>query len=238
MFDVVVNDGGALIHSLPTGTGVEGKSFGEYARIVFKPRILHDLTRAKRVDVVWDDYRQLTIKGTVRDKRGAGMRQRVSSEAKVPKNWSLYIADSCNKIEFFRYLSTSIEQQVIAGNKNLYVTAGQVVQKLGNGRDMPECNHEESDARVIVHLAHALEDSSTAIIFTGDTDVIVILLENFHHFLLINPHAEIWVCFKAGKTMKMISMNRLARNLGTITCKGLALFHSLTGCDSTSFFSS
>ena len=71
-FDVIVNDGGALIHSLPPGTGVEGKSFGEYARIVFKPRILHDLARSKRVDVVWDDYRQLTIKGTVHDKRGGG----------------------------------------------------------------------------------------------------------------------------------------------------------------------
>ena len=34
----------------------------------------------------------------------------------------------------------------------------------------------------------------------------------------------------------MISMNRLSRKLGTITCKGLALFHSLTGCDSTSSF--
>ena len=144
-------------------------------------------------------------------------------------NWSLFLADSCNKIELFRYLSTSIEQEVVVGNKNLYVTAGQIVRKLGNGRDMPERNHEESDTRVIVHLAHALEDSSTAIIFTCDTDVIIILLANFHHFLLINPHAQIWVYVKAGKTTKMISMNRLARKLGTITCKGLALFHSLTG---------
>ena len=116
------------------------------------------------------------------DKRGAGMRHRVSSETKVPKNVSLFLADSCNKIELFRYLSTSIEQQVVVGNKNLYVTAGQVVRKLGNGRDMPECSHEEADTRVIVHLAHSLEDSSTAMIFTGDTDVIVILLQTFTTF--------------------------------------------------------
>ena len=109
-FDVIFNDGGALIHSLLPGTGVEGRSFGEYARIVLKSRILHDLARAKRVDVVWDDYRQLTIKGTVRNKRGAGMRQRVSSEAKVPNNLSLLLVDSCNNL---RYLSTSIEQQVV-----------------------------------------------------------------------------------------------------------------------------
>ena len=46
----------------------------------------------------------------------------------------------------------------------LYVTAGQVVRKFGNDRDMPECNYEEADKRVIMHLAHALEDSSTAMI--------------------------------------------------------------------------
>ena len=134
------------------------------------------------MDVIWDDYRQSTIKGTVRDKSGAWMRQRVSSEAKVSKNWSLFLADSCNKIELLRYLSTSIEKQVVVGNKNLYVTASEVVRKLGNGRDMPECNHEEVDTRVIVHLAHALDDSSTAMIFTGDTDVIVILLATFTTF--------------------------------------------------------
>ena len=51
-FDVIVNDEGALIHSLPPETGVEGKSVGEYAYIVFKLRIRHDLARAMSVDVV------------------------------------------------------------------------------------------------------------------------------------------------------------------------------------------
>ena len=152
------------------------------------------------------------------------MRQRVSSETKVPKSWSLFLADSCNKIELFRYLSTSIEQQVVLGNNNLYVTAGQVVRKLGNGRDMPECNNEEADTRVIVHLAHALEYSSTAMIFTGDTDVIVILLANFHHFLRINPRAQIWICFKAGKSTKMISMNRYLETLAQSRVKAWHCF--------------
>ena len=115
-FDVIANDGGALIHSLPPGTGVDGKYFGEYTRIVFKSRILHD-------------------------------------------------------------------QLVVVGNKILYVTAGQVVRKLGNGRDMPESNHEESNTRVIiVHLAHALEDLSTAMIFTDDTDVLSSCWQTFTTF--------------------------------------------------------
>jgi len=51
VYEVIVINGGALIHSLP-GTSVQGKSFNEYFSKVFLPRILHDLKRATRVDIV------------------------------------------------------------------------------------------------------------------------------------------------------------------------------------------
>ena len=66
----VINDICAL--TLPPGTGVEGKMFGEYLKNIFKLRILHDLERAKWVNVVWYDYRELTIKGSTREKCGTG----------------------------------------------------------------------------------------------------------------------------------------------------------------------
>ena len=67
------------------------------------------------------------------------------------------------------------------------------------------------------------------------TDVIVILLCNFHHIKTVNAAAEIWISFKAGKTTRMISLNTIATNLGMTTCKAMALFHAFTGSDSTSF---
>jgi hypothetical protein len=73
-------------------------------------------------------------------------------------------------------------------------------------------------------------------VHTGDTDVVVILLSNFHRIKDINPAAEIWISFKAGKTTTMLSLNSIAASLGTITCKAMALFHALTGSDSTSSF--
>lgn len=73
-------------------------------------------------------------------------------------------------------------------------------------------------------------------VYTGDTDVVVILLSNFHHIKALNPAAEIWISFKAGKTTKMIQLNTIATNLGTTTCKAMALFHAFTGSDSTSSF--
>lgn len=99
---------------------------------------------------------------------------------------------------------------------------------------MEECNHEEADTRVLVHLLHAVGNSSTVMIMTGDTDVIVILLSNFHQIMGVNSEAEIWVSFHSGKTSRLIHLNSLAHTLGETTCKSLALFHSFTGCDSTS----
>ena len=118
----------------------------------------------------------------------------------------------------------------------MYITAGEQVHHVGNSRPMEQCNHEEADTRVLVHLLHALQTSTLGMVHTGDTDVIVILLSNFHHIKALNPAAEIWISFKAGKSTKMISLNSIAANLGETTCKAMALFHAFTGSDSTSSF--
>lgn len=90
--------------------------------------------------------------------------------------------------------------------------------------------------RVLVHLLHALQTSLLGMVHTGDTDVVVILLCNFHHIKAQNPATEIWISFKAGRQARMISLNAIDTNLGPTTCKAMALFHAFTGSDSTSSF--
>ena len=96
VYGVIVIDAGALIHSLP-GTPVQGKTFAEYFTKVFCPRIQHELKRATRVDIVWDQYRSMSIKATTREKRGNDTRQRVSGSAKVPGNWQNFLFNAENK---------------------------------------------------------------------------------------------------------------------------------------------
>ncbi|PIK48591.1 hypothetical protein BSL78_14548 [Apostichopus japonicus] len=95
--------------------------------------------------------------------------------------------------------------------------------------------HEEADTCVLVHLLHALQTSSLGMVHTGDTSCRN-SSEYFHHIMAMNPAAEIWISFKAGKTTRMISLNTIATSLGTKTCKAMALFHAFTGSDSTSSF--
>ena len=81
-YDFIVIDGGTLVHSLP-GTAVHSKIFDAYFEKAFCPRVHHDLKQSVRVDIVWDQYHPLTIKGATREKRGPGNRQRISGSTKV-----------------------------------------------------------------------------------------------------------------------------------------------------------
>ena len=77
VYDFIIIDGGILIHSLP-GTIVQGKTFDSYFDKVFCPGVHHNLKLSARINIVWDQYRSLTIKGGTREKRGTGIRQHIS----------------------------------------------------------------------------------------------------------------------------------------------------------------
>ena len=47
---------------------------------------------------------------------------------------------------------------------------------------MPECNHEEADTRMLIHLQDALKNgATTCLVRTVDTDVIVIIVGKLHY---------------------------------------------------------
>lgn len=73
-------------------------TFKEYADFVFKPYVLKQLEAVQRVDVVWDVYREDSLKSTARVRRGTGTRRRVASSSKLPKNWKsfLHVIDNKN----------------------------------------------------------------------------------------------------------------------------------------------
>ena len=114
-------------------------------------------------------------------------------------------------------------------DKSVHVTLGEKVLNTENGTPMDQCNHEEADTHVLVHLFHALQSSSLGLVQTGDTDVVIILLSTLHHITAANPAAQIWISFKTSKSVKMISLNSIASGLGGTTCKAMAVFQLLRG---------
>ncbi len=58
---------------------------------------------------------------------------------------------------------------------------------------MQNCNHEEADTRIVVHVLHALQHGDKTIqVRTVDTDVVVILTGTFHELIATQPLADIW----------------------------------------------
>jgi len=80
--DCLTLDGAAIVHLLKPGNA---KTFDEYSTLVFAPYIMSMLTRAQRIDVVWDHYKPDSLKASTRAKRGSDVRRQVWPSAPMPK---------------------------------------------------------------------------------------------------------------------------------------------------------
>ena len=83
------------------------KTFGEYASNVFVPYINRELQQACRVDIVWDQYFDNSLKAHTRESRISGPNGRIMVEPSTPvrKNWQQFLRLSTSKVELFKLLS-------------------------------------------------------------------------------------------------------------------------------------
>ena len=179
------------------------------------PHLQSHLQGTERLDVVWDTYRPESLKESTCQKRGKGVRRKVSGETKLPRNWSDFLHDSSNKKELFDFLTYKMANFVFPEGKAVYITSEESVLTVCSSSPMPNRSHEEADARIVVHVLHALQQGLTTVqVRTVDTDVVV-LIGVFHKLLLSQPKAYIWVAFGVGKNYRLYSINALSTSLGT-----------------------
>ena len=233
--EVVILDGGAVIHTLSVK---KVSTFAEFADKVFVPHILSQLKVADRVDLVWDVYLENSIKDSTRQKRGLGVRRKVSGNVKLPSNFKDFLSDPTNKTELFQYLNSKLLSLDLPPNKHLIITQGEKVFSVGsNYCDMQNCDHEESDSRVVVHMLNALQHNlSNICIRTVDSDVICILISTFFNLLEIYPALNIWVAFGTSSNFRYIHINSVCSRLDKDFSRAIIAFHAFSGSDTTSSF--
>ena len=98
--EVIVRDGAALVNMIRPS--VEDKTFAEHASNTFAPYVSAQLPRVKRIDIVWDEYVEGSLKATTQHKRGQGVRQRVPPGNKLPRSWKEFLRDGRNKQELLQ----------------------------------------------------------------------------------------------------------------------------------------
>ena len=126
-YDCRVLDGAAIVHCLPTA-GVS--SFADYAQTVFIPYLEQQFQSTNRIDIVWNRYVSGSLKESTREKRGDGVRRKVSSQAKLPGNWMDFLHVSQNKEELFSFLTSQVAEYETPPGKELYITSGNVFSEL------------------------------------------------------------------------------------------------------------
>ena len=81
---------------------------------------MKNLESAKGVDVVWDTYITSSIKESVREKRGKGIRRKMAGQNKVPSNWSDFLRDSTNKQELLTSFPKGFNEWLPRWQKDIY----------------------------------------------------------------------------------------------------------------------
>ena len=105
----------------------------------------------------------------------------------------------------------------------------------GSEHVMGQCNHEEADTCIVVHIRQALEiGAESVLVRTVDTDVVVILVGKLHDLLAYNQLSKVWVAFGMGRHFSIININGVCSSLGGSKSRALPVFHDFTGCDCAS----
>ena len=85
------------------------------------------------------------------------------------------------------------------------------------GDPMSDCSHEEADSRMLVHPIDSLDHGFTRIqVRTVDSDVVVILIGQFHKLLSRCPDLVLWVAFGMGKNFTYYKVNDICSELGYV----------------------
>ena len=232
--DVTILDGAAVINFLLPGST---KTFEDYASEIFLPYIKQHLQKACRVDIVWDQYTENSLKSQTRNNRVRENTQRrqIQPTSRIPQNWQQFLRVSYHKTELFSLLNNTLMAKPISEKKELVMTDGQGVICIPtrDAADLAPCNHEEADTRMMVHIKDSVSQGYDKILVrTVDTDVVVLAVATCQKLSI----SEIWVAFGTGKCQRYIAVHEIVKSLGPEKSLALPVFHAFTGCDTVSSF--
>ena len=136
------------------------------------------------------------------------------------------------KTELLLFLAKELQAIDIKG-KEVYTTYGKFVLS-SQPKEMMDCSHEEADTRLVLHAYYASQSSYHKILIRiVDTDVVVLAVSRIQDL----STDEIWITFGNGKYFQYLLVHSIAEQLGPQRSKVLPMFHSITECDTVSFFS-
>ena len=216
--------------------------FALLAEMLMK-RVIAVAGRAVRIDFVADQYPDVSIRNTERDKRGSTGKLMItisSPQQMCPRQWKKFLASGSNKTALLNFLANEWTSNnkcaEIIRNRIVFVTHGPKCTKIrsNNGTVTSELcedlttNQEEADTRMFLHVPHVSRSGHERIaIKSSDTDVEVLAC-----FYSINMPSQLFLESGTQARAQIIDVTKVCDSLGSATCQALPALHALTGCDS------
>ena len=227
---------------------VTHKTFGQLS-IDLLSKVLTAGVRASRIDVVFDVYRDLSIKNVERNRRSKGqlLFKKIVASSEITQ-WGSFLSCNENKNSLVEFIVSQWQKpkyRVKIGQKPFYVTNRADVFKINETETSKELelqnNHEEADTRILFHAKHASANYSKILISSPGTDVFFICLS-----IHMTITANLFFLTGVKNSRRITTVTKVAEYIFN-TLKGcdvsketlmksLIRFHSFTGCDTTSLF--
>ena len=175
---VPIFDGMALVRMVKC----TGLTYNQFADDLLK-LVVAKSCRSKQMDVVFDVYRENSIKNAERGNRSTGQIQFnvIVGSTKITQ-WGTFLSKNKNKSQLIRFLVSRWKSQCSAIRESkLYVSFDEeCVCIQSNGLCEPVealgCNHEKADTRILLHANHLCQSTENVVIHTPDTDVLLIAI--------------------------------------------------------------
>ncbi|MPD04419.1 hypothetical protein E2C01_100105 [Portunus trituberculatus] len=145
------------------------------------------------------------------------------------KDWNIFLQSGDNKTELIKFLANHYKSDsfrskldiplVFTESNNTWMITSQEVL-------LEQCNHHEADTRVVRHAS--LSERPVVVVAT-DTDIFAL---HIYAFSKVAP-AEKWY-MKINKE-SYVDIGDFCRTYGKEVCDVMPAYHSMTGCDTTSY---
>ncbi len=104
------------------------------------------------------------------------MQRKVAAETQIPKSWNDFLHVSEKKRKLFEFLTSKAQDHTFPDDLIVVLTDGQSVGTVGVQSSefaFPNCNHEEADTGILIHLRHAMVlGAKTLQVRTVDTSLV------------------------------------------------------------------
>ncbi len=238
MNGAIIIDGMYIVHKA-TGSF---STFAHAAQTIFS-LVLNEGRSSSRIDVVFDTYRDISIKSWERQLRGSQNSVTYSNIVNGQKiqQWRKFLLSDKNKTALIEFLakewqSDSYRQQL--QQKQLFISYQDICIKVTSA-GMEDCpalhnNHEEADTKLLMHAKHAADDGITPVIIASeDTDVCILFTA---YADVISEKGQVILKNHQKNRITFADIGSIQKVLGLDVCRALPALHAFTGCDSVSAF--